>query len=469
MEAGQRFCTNCGAVTGADANRPTVAAVQTPPTVFPPAQPNTPDSTQLTSPTSTVLDTEPSASPQQHLSESNPYQAAIPAVPPPPPGVPAYNPYEISAPGGSQAYAQNASTAPSYPLAPAKDGAYPPVPVYAQKPKRSRGCIISSVILLLVLAAGIGGVFLLKQHFITTGNTGQNDTPTGGTTPVSTTANSGSTSTPNNGNTPTANGGSSEQLNLKVTYAGVNITILSTQVASSFPDDTSSPGAAGVARVNLQENNPTSHNPEYLESDALLLVLPGGSTVQTSNQKSGMSISPDASVNRQNWVDFPLSTRVALNQLTLRFGTATENQMSLPLQPGANVSTYQDKTINPNANFTYARLNWTLKTATKSYSYNSKQATTGNLYVVITLAVVNNSATDLTADPTSYMRLQAGSTTQGPDYTYTFPTSVVAQATGSGIVAFLMPQDATSFTLIMLGENSTNPPAIQATQTFQIQ
>jgi hypothetical protein len=334
-----------------------------------------------------------------------------------------------------------------------------PVPAYAQKPKRGHGCLITSIVLLVVLAAGIGGFVFLRSRpgTVTQGNRTPTAASNTGNTPVS----------GNAGNTPTVSTSGLQQLNLKITYASMAVTIVSAQIATSFPDDTGTQGSAGVVRVNLQENNTTAGNPGYLESDAFLLVLPDGSTVRMTGQKQ--NISPDPGVNRPNWLDFPLSAQVTLSQLTLRIGSARENQMDVPLKPGADLSKYQDKTSSPNAQFQYAGVNWTLKTATLSYSYNDKQATTGNLYVILNLSAVNNTSNAFVDSASSYMRLQANGNSVEPESGTTLPISIAANATASGTVAFLMPQGTTSFTLVMLAQPNTNPPVNQVTQNFQIQ
>jgi len=331
------------------------------------------------------------------------------------------------------------------------------VPSYAQKPKRSNGCLITSIILLLILAAGIGGFILVYSHFLS-GKSSNSSANNG-----SSSNNNGSS--PSGVNTPVPTVSSTEQLNLSVVYASVKITFQSVKEAQSFPDDTGS-GQGAIVRVNLQENNTTTGNPDYLEGDAMLLVLADGNTVTSSNQQN--EISPDAGVNRANWVDFQLSQQVTLNQLTLRLGTAKQSQMDIPLKPGADLSKYQDKTVSPNSTFQYSGLAWTLKTATLSYSYADQAATTGNSYVIITLAAVNSSTNDFENSPGDYIRLQAGGTSSEPDDTVTFPISVPAATNASGVFAFLVPQGNTSFTLVMLAQNSS-PAVPQVTQAFQIQ
>ncbi len=461
LQAGQRFCTNCGATMGADALAPTAASSQPPtplgdPTVA--AAPTVPQgsSSNVATPTPTQLSSMPTVPDVE--------QPSVP--PPPPPTASTYNPYAAGAPGGAQTYAQNVS-APGYPPASTSSpgfapvspaGTYTPVPAYAQKPKRGHGCLITSIVLLVVLAAGIAGFVFLTRSRPGTAQNNRTPTTVGGiaNTPVS-----------GNGSTPTVSTAGLQPLNLKINYANIAVTLVSVQIAQSFPDDSASPGSAGVVRVNIQENNATAGNPNYLESEVFLLVLPDGSTVRQNNQKQ--DISPDAGVNRPNWLDFPLSSQVTTGQLTLRIGKSTENQMDVPLKPGADLSKYQDKTSSPNAQFQYAGINWTLKTATLSYSYNDRQATTGNLYVILNLSAVNNTSNGFIAGATEYIRLQAAGNSTEPDGYTTIPIEISAHTTTSGVVAFLMPQGTTSFTLVMLARPNASPPVNQVTQNFQIQ
>ncbi|MGH2479643.1 MAG: zinc-ribbon domain-containing protein, partial [Ktedonobacteraceae bacterium] len=330
LAASQRFCTNCGATMEINANDPTAAASN-----FPQAAGG-----NMAVPLATSGPTTPNTSPPtvQASTGGDPYltREQMDLPPPPPPASGAYNPYTSNAPGGPQIYAQNAS-APSAeyapPLAPTP-GTYNTVPPYARA-RKSHGCLIVSIILLLVLAAGIGGVVFLKTRLTTTNN-GQANNNTPGT--VGTTAPGGSST----GSTPGTVVSSSEQLNLKFVYSSIEVSVVSAQLANSFADDHSSTGQVGVVRLNLHEANNSAGNPDYLESDSLLLVLPDGSNVQLTN--SQQPISPNSGVSRDNWMDFAMNSQVRLDQLSLRVGTSSQHQMTVPLKPGANLSKYQNKT-----------------------------------------------------------------------------------------------------------------------------
>jgi hypothetical protein len=330
------------------------------------------------------------------------------------------------------------------------------VPAYAQKPKGGHGCLITSIVLLVVLAGGIAGfVFLRSRSGLSAQHNGAPITPPG------------AVATTGSGQTPTVGTSGLQPLNLKFAYASMAITIVSAQITASFPDDSSTPGSAGVLRVNLQENNTTAGNPGYLESDAVLLVMPDGSTVRMTGEKQ--NISPDAGVNRSNWLDFALNSQVSVGQVALRVGAASENQMDIPLKSGVDLGKYQDKVSSPGAQFVYAGVNWTLKSATLSYSYNDRQASTGNLYVILSLSAVNNSANSFVDSASAYMRLQISGNSAEPDGHATLPIFINAHTTAAGVVAFLMPQGTTTFTLVLLSQPNTNPPINQVAQDFQIQ
>jgi uncharacterized membrane protein len=118
----------------------------------------------------------------------------------------------------------------------------------------------------------------------------------------------------------------------------------------------------------------------------------------------------------------------------------------------------------------YAGLTWTVTTATASLSENAQQVSAGMRYVIVTLSVSNTTANDFNAYWGDYIRLQSGSVTNSPSSDTNFPTSFPAGSAGTtGSLIFLMPQDSTSFTLILLAQPNTSPPISQATANFQIQ
>jgi hypothetical protein len=331
---------------------------------------------------------------------------------------------------------------------------FAPVPAYAQAPKRSRGCLVASIVLLLVLVLGSVGAFFVVRH----NTAGQQSTSSGSSnTPTSSGNTPTSVTTPgSNGNSPTTSGPVTVPLNLKFTYSSVDITLVSVQQASSFPDDSST--SQGGVRVATKESNSTTNNVSYSYGDIVRLVMPDGSIIAPSNEKSFEA--PAAGVSQDNWIDFAVTSQnIDLSKLILRYGSATESQMNIPLTSNADLSKYQPKTVTPNSTFQYAGMNWTLVSATESLSANGQQATTGMVYVTVTLKAVNSSANNFSGYPGDYMRLQSGDS-KSPPSNFTFPTSVASQSTGTGVVSFLIPQGGTSFTLLMLAQSSVNAASV---------
>jgi hypothetical protein len=110
---------------------------------------------------------------------------------------------------------------------------------------------------------------------------------------------------------------------------------------------------------------------------------------------------------------------------------------------------------------------WTLTTASKQWSNGGKQADKGQLFIVVAVNVDNPSSSDVNAFPPDYLRLQVGGN-QIAEANDSIPTGFVAGTTGSkGLVAFLVPQNSTSFSLVLLG-NGTAHASSQATIPFAI-
>ena len=473
-EPNQHFCSECGTTLNVASNQPTALASGEQPVI--PSQ-GAQFATQPEQGGSVPGST--ATAPTQMVGASGQTPAAYPAsgsqfyaqttdanpIPPPPP------PDSLVAPFYSSTYQAPAKTS-SQPAQATPAPGIVPVPDYARVPRRSRtGLIVSLLLLLLLVLGGVGAyaLFFNKPNNKQGGTNPQNTATSSvnSSTVTATTGTSNSTSTPGSGSTTpttTANGATTEQVNLTFSYAGLNLTITSVQYAASFPDDSNL--TAGGMRIAFNENNPTTANPNFLYSDVARLTLPDQSSVAPTNESH--AISPDSQITRTNWLDFAVTSQPAdLSQLTLQMGTAQENQLQIPLKPGADLAKYQPKTVTPGTSFQYAGLNWTLLSATESLSVPVKQATTGNVYITVSLKVFNPTSNSYTALASQYARLQAAGTSNDPTNETNFPITVDSQATISGTMIFLAPQGTTSFTLVLLG--SSNPPVKQVTVPFTIQ
>jgi zinc-ribbon domain len=482
LEAGHRFCTNCGATTSVEANARTTLASDQTVLAGDQAQNSQPQVSVLVENSSATAST--IMTPNANTPGFSPVIANTPLCSSEIPGFSGAS-YSTAPTSGDQFYAQ-ATDAEVIPPPPPPDSfistpqeapaspyyTQPPqvkgtVPAYAQAPKRSRGCLVASIVLILVLALGVvGGFYIIRQNNSTgssqNGNSSsaqQSTSSTSGNTPTSF-ATSGS-----NGSTPNSSGPATVPLNLKFAYSSVDIVLVSVQQASSFSDDTSTP--QGGVRIATRESNSTTNNASFLYSDVVRLIMPDGSIIAPSNELS--FVGPDAGITRVNWIDFAVNNQnIDLSKLILRFGSATENQMNIPLVAGADLSKYQSRTVTPKSTFQYAGLYWTLASATESLSANGHQAATGMVYITITLKAVNSSANNFSGLPSDYMRLQSGDSKSPPTNDSTFPISIASQSSGTGTVTFPITQGGTSFTLLMLAQQSS-PPINATSVTFLIQ
>ena len=483
-EANQRFCAECGTTLSMASNQPTTLAsgeqqgilMQGAQYATQPEPGNGASGNTATAPTQLVgtsgqapatypASTVPSSGAQFYAQTTD----ANPIAPPPPPDSLVAPLYQSSYQSFEQASSPDRQPTPA-------PGTYV-VPDYARAPRRSRAGLVISLILLLVLVLGGVAAYALFFHKPNNNKQGnQGNTPTLNTpvTNSNTPASTVTATTPTSGSTPgsggttpttTANGATSEQVNLVFTYAGINFTINSVQYAAGFPDDSNL--SAGGVRIAFNENNAMTSNPDFFYSDVSRLILPDHSSVAPAN--ASQQVSPDSQTTRSNWLDFPVTSQPAdLSQLILQMGKATENQMQIPLSAGADLSKYQPKTVTPGTQFQYAGLKWTLKSATESLSGGGKQATSGNVYITVTVGVFNPSSNDYSAYYGDIARLSVAGTTSSPTSDSTFPTSVPSQATATGTFVFLVPQGNTAYTLVMLAVQSS-PPIQQTTVPFTIQ
>jgi hypothetical protein len=339
-----------------------------------------------------------------------------------------------------------------------------PVPHYARPQKNSSkglfrqiGCGVGIIILLILLLCGglsYGAYRLISNAAKTVATTTTTNT---GITTIN-----GNT---NNHGTPTAIVTSTAQINQSITYASDDITIVSVQEASSFSDD-ANPSSPVTLRLNIKEHNGTPNTIFLSYNNSFRLILPDKNSVPAANTQHGGVIGQ--AVAQTNWIDFPLNSSVAIDQLTLQIGGQNEAQMNIPLSGHADLSAYKLKTINPNATFQYAGLPWTLTTVTSSLSANGKQAGTGMRYIVLTLKVDNTSSNVYFPGMSTNARLKQGGITNA-ETSDTFPGEISAGTTGSiGTVTFEMSQSSNAFTLIMLAQANTTPAVSQQTVNFQI-
>lgn len=377
--------------------------------------------------------------------------AGIPQAPPPP--VNSYASTQIATPLRSNPQQNNQ---PAYQPPPAQQGYQPPLqnnqppPTYARPQKNSsRGVLRVAVILLLLLVLlGAGGYFAF--HALT--SRGGNTTTTG----------------TNGETTPTQAPLTTTPINSTVTYASVAITVINAQQATSFADDTETP-AKGVVRLNLHavQSDVTNVNftsaPTYAYGEVFALLL--RNKVAPGNHKDISG--PAQKSDQTTWIDFPASTGIKVNQMTLQIGKDTEEQVQVPLTGHADLSQYQPRQSAPNLRVPFGSMFWTLKTVTLKLSDSGTQVDKGKRFLVLTFSLDNPGTDSDSSYPPDYIRLQYGATT------IVLEQAAVGNAAAGtsnipGIVSFLVPQDITSATFILLPGHLTPGATTQATIPFQI-
>jgi len=290
------------------------------------------------------------------------------------------------------------------------------------------------------------------------------------TGPLTTTPGTSTGATPTAATTATTTTSGTTSINVTITYASVKFTIVDTEQASYFTDDSrTSADKPGALRIDMKEENTSQNNSSYYLSGAVHLLMPDNTSVDLLNAKDAYG--PEALVSRTDWFDFAVPLTVDVKQLTLHFGTATETPIDVLLAPNSDVSKYQAKVSTPNKQTQYTNgswtTNWTMTGASSQLSYEGKQADKGDVYVVVSLKIDNPSSKDYNGYASSLLRLQAGSTV-APPASWTIPFSVPAGTTNAtGDVAFLVPEGNTDFTMTLLADPAEGTH--QATISFQIQ
>ena len=248
------------------------------------------------------------------------------------------------------------------------------------------------------------------------------------------------------------------QINTLVTYAGVDVTVLTVQQAESFLDDAHT-ATTGMVRLNLQEQNKTSTPVSWNYENVAYLVLPGKKVIAPTFVQAKGSVAPG--ITQRSKIDFAVPTAIHINQLTLRLGATNEAQMDIPLTGHADLAKYTPHTVKLSGTTSYLGLNWTLVNATTQFSVVGQQASKNMLYLMLTLSVDNTlSQQAIPGSAYDYLRLQAGNTMFAPKDT-TLPVSFDTGAKGkTGTVTFLAPQATTAFTLMFLAQGGSDSASI---------
>ncbi|HEY0754059.1 MAG TPA: zinc ribbon domain-containing protein [Ktedonobacteraceae bacterium] len=357
------------------------------------------------------------------------------------------------------AYPQQQQSPPVYQAASSQQGYQPsfqpsqPPPAYARPQKNARRGIVRVGVLLclLFLLLGALGFFALR---LLSGRVGSLTTP--GT---------------NSEVTPTQAAFTTTPINATVNYASVNITIINAQQATSFADDTSTP-AQGIVRLNLHAVQSDVGNvyfasaPIFAYPECFTLLLPGGNKVPMAPGGYKDLSGPPQKGDQTTWIDFPASTSLKVNQMILQIGKDAEEQLQIPLTGHADLSQYQPKQSTPNLRVAFGSMFWTLKTVALKLSDSGTQVAKGTRFLVLTFSIDNPGTEGYSAFPPDFMRLQYGGTTISLEQAL-IGDAAAGTSNIQGLVSFLVPQDTTAATLILLPGHTPGATS-QVTIPFQI-
>lgn len=259
----------------------------------------------------------------------------------------------------------------------------------------------------------------------------------------------------------------SQTLNLSIVYSSDQLKITSVQQAAGYNDDKITYQTyTNLVRVNFNETELSKHPSFFSYMGSFRLLLPDKSVI--SPEKSASFSAPETGVVRDNWVDFGVNSKYDLTKLVLRLGTDEEAQMLVPLQPNADLSKYQPKTVSLNKTLTYSGVNWTIQSATQSLSADGSQAKTGQVYVTVSMIASNPGSDDFFSY--DYLRLQSGATTvsQSTESSLNMPDSIKAGTTNVAATASFLVPASSNYTLIFIADNSSYHPVSQQTVPFTI-
>jgi hypothetical protein len=396
IEAGQQFCASCGAPAPRPADQSTSAPTYA--SASPPSNPGY-------QPTQIAGASNPGYPPTHVAGASNP------GYPPPPyTGPGGSSPQTTQVGGGS--YPDYLSNVPSYgsevgasapapyadpyntPMPPAPPPT-PMLPYYAPPPVTTNQrppwfTPVMILVTLVVIAGAAAGIWSMTR-----GGGG------GGVT----------------NNTDNTSFAATQNLNLKATYASVEMTFTSLEQKTEFDDDTSTTygSSKNWVRLNFKENLPSgaaSYGAIYSYSSVFTLILPDGKEVKAKSSKDYSG--PEDGVAREQWVDFGTTSQVDLSKLQLRLGGGDENAMQFALKDGTDLSKFQPKEVTLNKSFIYATMDWKLTKVTQSLYFGGDQAKKDKVFLIFELTASNKSSQTVYLDY-NFLRLKSGESTAAPE------------------------------------------------------
>src|SRR2546425_550517 len=113
------------------------------------------------------------------------------------------------------------------------------------------------------------------------------------------------------------------------TYADLYFTVLNTQYATFFPNDTIQTGPAMV-RVNMRVTNKSTDHVSVIYYEVARLLVPGSKPIAPTNVH--LSTGPKPGSSEIGWIDFPVYKGIHLSTLRLQLGSValSETLLTIP-------------------------------------------------------------------------------------------------------------------------------------------
>jgi hypothetical protein len=181
-------------------------------------------------------------------------------------------------------------------------------------------------------------------------------------------------------------------------YAGLAMTVVNAQFATSFDDDTIQSGAA-IVRLNMQITNPTTGQISVVYYTIAHLIAPHMAAIEPTNVH--LSTGPKPGKSESGWIDFSVANNIQLKTLSLQLGSTIQNEslVTIPFIGNFNASQYADRVSSQDGTYSYyfsgGILNYRLTDVEIRYDYEGNQSKAGKQFYVFTFQVTNANGGDI--------------------------------------------------------------------------
>jgi hypothetical protein len=233
-------------------------------------------------------------------------------------------------------------------------------------------------------------------------------------------------------------------------YAGLEMTVVNAQYATSFSDDTIQPGAA-IVRLNMQVANHSNNRINVVYYTIAHLLAPGLDPLAATN--TSLSTGPQPGASENGWIDFSVSKHIRLDTLTLQLGSVAQNEslVKMPFTGKFDPAQYADSVSAQSAVFDYTfsgnTLNYHLLSVETRFSYLGNQCKAGKRFYIINFNVDNQNGVDVEPGPAfDYLRMVINGY-GNPPTDNTLPSTFQAGKSASGRVVFTAQAGLRNFSL----------------------